>query len=105
MRRFREPETPAGPGGWMIGVMVKIAGDDAPARQFYAVAKEDLALAEWAAVDLALAAGEVAASPVAGVEPVQAVGRLSAAVIAGAGMAQGQTRELGRRWPRRWLGG
>jgi hypothetical protein len=105
MRRFREPAAPAGPTGWMIGVMVRLAGQPAPVRQFFAVAQDDLALAEWAAVDLAVAAGDVASSPVGGVEPVESVGRLSADVIGDAGMAAGQVRALGSKWPRRWLRG
>jgi hypothetical protein len=87
----------------MIGVMVLVAGETAPVRHFYAVAKEDRETAEWSAVDLAVALGSVASSPVGGVEPVQAVGRLSADVIAEAGMTSGQARALGHRWPRRWL--
>ena len=87
----------------MIAVLVEEGGKDGPQRCFYAVARDDRAQAEWAAVDLAVALGAVASSPVGGVEPVQAVGRLSADVIGEAGMAAGEIRALGRRWPRRWM--
>ncbi len=102
MRRFREPPAPLGPTGWMIGVMVAVGGA-APVRHYYAVAQADRARAEWAAVDLAVALGEVASSPVGGQEPVQAVGPLSADRLKANSLAEGQVRALGWKWPRSWL--
>jgi hypothetical protein len=88
--------------GWIIGIMVEPAGSPA-VRHFFAVAKPDRAQAEWAAVDLAVAEGGVSPSPVGGVEPVDAVGALSAATLKAMGLAAGEIRALGVRWPRRWL--
>jgi len=103
MRRFREPLAPLGPTGWMIGVMVTVGGRAPPLRHFYAVAQEDRAQAEWAAVDCAVALGDVASSPVGGLEPVQAVGPLSADKLNAYGVGEGQIRALGQKWPRSWL--
>jgi hypothetical protein len=90
--------------GWMIGVLVETAGEPAPVRHFYAVAKPDQARAEWAAIDQASGAATVSSSPFGGMEPVQALAPLSAGVVRSMGLAPGDTRALGRRWPRRWIG-
>ena len=103
MRRFRELLQPPGPTGWMIGVMVAVDGRIPPVRHFYAVAQPDRAQAEWAAVDCAVALGEVASSPVGGVEPVQAVAQLSSDKLRANGVGEGQIRALGGKWPRSWL--
>jgi hypothetical protein len=88
----------------MIAVLVELPGAAAPVRHFYAVAKPDQGRAEWAAVDQATALGLVATSPLNGMEPVEAVSPLSAALIRQIGLAAGESRALGWRWPRRWLG-
>ena len=88
----------------MIAVMVELPDGGAAVRHFYAVAKPDQGRAEWAAVDCATAVGLVATSPVGGVEPVAAVAALSPALVKQIGLADGQVRALGPRWPRRWLG-
>jgi hypothetical protein len=90
--------------GWMIGVLVEVAGEPAPVRHFYAVARPDQARAEWAAIDQASGAGAVSPSPSAGMEPVQALAPLSAGIVSSMGLAPGETRALGGRWPRRWIG-
>jgi hypothetical protein len=90
--------------GWVIGVLVDVAGEEAPSRHFYAVAKPDQARAEWAAGDRASAAGAIAASPSGGMEPVEAIAPLTDATIKAMGLALGDTRALGRKWPRRWIG-
>ncbi len=90
--------------GWMIGVLVDVAGEAAPSRHFYAVAKPDQARAEWAAGDRASAAGAIAASPHGGMEPVEAVSPISETTIKAMGLPAGETRALGRKWPRRWIG-
>lgn len=72
-------------------------------RQFFAVARVDRNRAEWAAVDRALTLGAVATSPSGGAEPVEAVAPLTAGTLKAMGMADGQIRDLGPRWPRRWL--
>jgi hypothetical protein len=51
-----------------------------------------------------LGAGEVASSPVAGAEPVEALRPLTRARMGVLGLAPGEVRELGSRYPRRWLG-
>lgn len=89
--------------GWVVGVMVHEAGAEAPVRLYFAVARPDQARAEWAAVDLAVAAGRVATSPVGGVEPVQAVGPITATVAGRMALAAGAAKALGPRSPRRWL--
>ena len=102
-------ETPAKPppalaiGGWMIGVMVEAEAGAPAVRQYYAVARPDRNRAEWAAVDQALILGAVATSPSGGNEPVEAVAPLQAATLKAMGLAPGQVRPLGPRWPRRWL--
>lgn len=91
------------PTGWMIAVMVEAERGAAAVRQYFAVAKPDRNRAEWAAVDLALSLGAVATSPSGGNEPVEAVAPLSAGTCKAMGLATGQVRALGPRWPRRWL--
>jgi len=88
----------------MIAVLVDLP-DEAPAvRHFYAVAKPDQGRAEWAAVDCATTIGMVSVSPVRGVEPVEAVAALNIHTLKQIGLAAGQVKAMGRRWPRRWLG-
>ena len=60
-------------GGWLIGVLVEIAGEPAPLRHYFAVGHEDQAKSEWTAVDWAGRAGRVATSPLNGQEPVAAM--------------------------------
>ena len=88
----------------MIAVMVEPADGGGAVRHFYAVAKPDQGRAEWAAVDCATAFGLVATSPIGGLEPVAAVAPLTPALVKQIGLADGQVRALGPRWPRRWLG-
>ena len=88
--------------GWVVGVMLAQAGEPMQ-RWYYAIGHADRAKAEWTAVDHALRAGEVAASPVAGAEPVEALRPLDRARMAALGLAGGEVRELGWRYPRRWL--
>ena len=90
-------------GGWLIGVMVDADGAG-PLRHYYAVGCEEQSKAEWTAVDLALQAGRVASSPVAGQEPVQAIRRIPPQRMSALGLAPGETRALGWKHPRRWLG-
>ena len=47
-------------GGWMIGVMVELAGEPAPLRHYFAIGHEDQGKSEWTAVDWAGRAGRVA---------------------------------------------
>jgi uncharacterized protein YjiS (DUF1127 family) len=89
--------------GWIIGVLVELPGEPAPARHFFAVAQPDRALAEWAAADRAMLIGAIAASPYRSMEPVDALGELSAHAISQLGLAKGELKPLGRKWPRRWL--
>ena len=49
--------------GWMIGVMVELAGEPKAVRHFFAVGGEDRSRAEWKAVDQALLIGPVATNP------------------------------------------
>lgn len=90
--------------GWMVGILVEIAGESAPVRHFYAVAKPDRARAEWAAVDRVGAAGAVSASPSGGMEPVEALAAIPSGIVKAMGLTPGEVRALGRRWPRRWIG-
>ena len=92
-------------GGWLIGVLVQIAGEPAPLRHYYAIGHEDQAKCEWTAVDWAGRAGRVSASPLEGQEPVEAIRPLSPQKMKILGLAQGEVRELGWRHPRRWLTG
>jgi hypothetical protein len=89
--------------GWMIGVMVELAGEPLALRHFFAVGHDDRAKAEWRAVDAALLIGRVAGGPVGGLEPVHAVSALSAKTVAGLALKPGEVRPLGWRWPRRWI--
>jgi len=89
--------------GWLIGVMVEREGEPVAVRHFFAVGHEDRAKAEWKAIDQALLIGQIAVSPVGGLEPVHAVGELPAKTIAVQGLKPGDVRELGQRWPRRWI--
>jgi hypothetical protein len=92
-------------GGWLIGVLVEIAGEPKPLRHYFAVGHEEQAKSEWTAIDCAGRAGRVASSPVGGQEPVQAIRPLTPAKMKLLGLAQGEIRELGWRHPRRWLMG
>jgi hypothetical protein len=92
-------------GGWLVGVLVEIAGEPRPLRHYFAVGHEDQARSEWTAVDCATRAGRVASSPVAGQEPVEAIRPLTPARMKILGLADGEVRELGWRHPRRWLTG
>jgi len=89
--------------GWMIGVMVELAGEPVALRHFFAVGHEDRAKAEWRAIDQALLIGKVAASPVGGLEPVHMVSELSPHTVGRLALKPGEVRALGWRWPRRWL--
>jgi len=89
--------------GWMIGVMVELAGEPKALRHFFAVGADDRARAEWKAVDGALLIGRVATSPVGGLEPVHAVAAISPHTVGALALKSGEVRPLGRRWPRRWL--
>lgn len=91
--------------GWLIAVLVELPGEPAPLLCYFAVGFEDQGKCEWTAVDWAGRAGRVAASPVAGQEPVQAVRALTLAKMKSLGLAPGAVRELGWRYPRRWLTG
>ncbi len=92
-----------GVGGWVIGVLLE--GDEGPRQEFFAVAREDRARAEWAAADLALSLGSIAASPRGGSEPVEAIAALTPDLVERFGVRPGAVKALGRRWPRRWLVG
>jgi hypothetical protein len=89
--------------GWLIGVMVELAGEPVALRHFFAVGHEDRAKAEWRAVDQALLIGRVAGGPVGGLEPVHAVSELSARTVGALALKPGEVRALGWRWPRRWM--
>ena len=92
----------AAPTGWVIGVMLQPPGEPMQ-RHYYAVGHADRAKAEWTAIDWAVRVGEVAASPVEGAEPVEALRPLTRSRMAALGLATGEVRELGWRYPRRWL--
>jgi hypothetical protein len=89
--------------GWVVGVMVEIAGERLPVRHYFAVGKSDRAQAEWAAVDMAMQAGPVASSPSAGREPVEALREIVAYKMRELGLKPGEARALGDKFPRRWL--
>jgi hypothetical protein len=89
--------------GWMIGVMVELAGEPVALRHFFAVGHEDRAKAEWRAIDQALLIGKVATSPVGGLEPVHMVSELTPHTVGRLALKPGEVRALGWRWPRRWL--
>ncbi len=90
-------------GGWLIGVMVELAGEPLALRHFFAVGHEDRAKAEWRAIDRALLIGRVASSPVGNLEPVHAVSELSADAVNTLALKAGEVRLLERKWPRRWI--
>ena len=89
--------------GWLIGVMVEVAGEPAAVRHFFAVGHADQAKAEWLSIDQAQKLGQVAMSPVGGLEPVHAVAEVTPAKVGMLGLKPGEVRALGPRWPRRWL--
>jgi hypothetical protein len=89
--------------GWLIGVMVEVAGEPAPVRHFFAVGVEDRAKAEWRAIDGALLIGRVAPSPVGGLEPVHTISEIPPTTAHVLGLKAGEVRPLGWRWPRRWI--
>lgn len=89
--------------GWLIGVMVELADAPAAQRWYFAVGHEDRAKAEWTAIDSALRLGGVATSPVGGLEPVQAIAPIPAQKMKTLGLSAGQVRDLGWKWPRRWI--
>lgn len=104
MRRFRELATHEPlPVGWLIGVLVKLADQPMPVRHFWAVGVEDRAKAEWAAADRAMLMGNIASSPYRGTEPVETMTQLSRTSFSWSGLARGEVRALGVKWPRRWL--
>jgi hypothetical protein len=88
--------------GWLIGVMVELAGEPVALRHFFAAGFEDRAQAEWKSIDRALLIGRVSESPVGGLEPVHVVSELSAKTIAALALKPAEVRSLGWRWPRRW---
>ena len=92
-------------GGWLIGVLVEVAGEAAPLLHYFAVGHADQGKCEWTAVDHAGRTGRVATSPVGGQEPVKAIRALPPARMKALGLAPGEVRELGWRHPRRWLSG
>jgi hypothetical protein len=92
-------------GGWLIGVLVEIAGEPRPLRHYFAIGHSDQAKCEWTAVDFAGRTGRVATSPVGHEEPVAAIRPLTPAKMKILGLADGEVRELGWRHPRRWLTG
>ena len=89
--------------GWVIGVMVELAGEPAPLRHYYAIGFEDRAKAEWTALDAAMTLGAITSSPFKGQEPVQTLGQLTPARMKRLGLLTREVRALGRAWPRKWL--
>ncbi len=89
--------------GWVIGVMVELAGEPAPLRHYYAIGFEDRAKAEWTALDAAMTLGAITSSPFKGQEPVQTLGQLTPARMKRLGLVAREVRSLGRAWPRKWL--
>ena len=89
--------------GWVVGVMLEIPGERLPVRHYFGVGKADRAQAEWAAVDLAMQAGPIASSPARGQEPVEALREIPAFRMRELGLASGESRALGDKFPRRWL--
>ena len=89
--------------GWLIGVMVEVAGEPAPVRHFFAAGYDDRAKAEWTAIDRAQLIGRVATSPVKGLEPVHMITELAAPTIRDLALRPGEVRALGDKWPRRWI--
>jgi hypothetical protein len=104
MRRFRELAVPEPlPVGWLIGVLVRLPDQAQPVRHFWAIGMADRARAEWAAADRAMLLGDIASSPYQGTEPVEAMAQLSRTSFSWSGLAEGEVRALGVKWPRRWL--
>jgi hypothetical protein len=106
MRRFRELAAQTSSprlAGWLIGVLVRVAGEPEPVRQFYAVAIADRNQAEWAAADRAMLIGDIASSPFRGIEPVDAIKALTPDAFDWSGLKDGEVRALGTKQPRRWL--
>lgn len=105
MRRFRELAMAAAPPlqGWLIGVLVRLPGEAAPTRHYWAIALPDRAKAEWAAVDRAMLLGDIASSPHKGMEPVEAIKALTPHAFDWSGLKEGEVRPLGTKQPRRWL--
>ncbi len=102
--RLSEPAPPRQPpAGWVIGVHVEVRGEPGTSRHFFAIGHADRAKAEWTAVDWAQKVGDVAVSPVRGDEPVQMLGALTASMMGKLGLKPAEVRELGVKWPRRWL--
>jgi hypothetical protein len=91
--------------GWLIGVLVEVAGEPAPLLHYFAVGHEDQGKSEWTAVDHATGIGRVASSPIGGQEPVKAIRPLTLAKMRTFGLAPGEVRALGWKHPRRWLTG
>lgn len=91
--------------GWLIGVLVEESPGAEPVRHFFAVGEPERARAEWKAVDGSHGLGPVATSPHGGIEPVGAIRSLTAARMRSLGLAPGEVRALGPRWPRRWASG
>lgn len=89
--------------GWVIGVMVELAGEPAPLRHYYAIGFEDRAKAEWTALDAAMTLGAITSGPFKGQEPVQTLGQLTPARMKRLGLLAREVRALGRAWPRKWL--
>jgi hypothetical protein len=91
--------------GWVVGVMVEVAGEPVPLRHYFAVGEDERSKAEWVAVDHALPLGAVCSSPVGHLEPVEALRHLPPVKMKKLGLGQGQVRALGSNLPRRWLSG
>ncbi len=89
--------------GWIVGVLLHLPGEIGPVRHFFAVGQDDRARAEWKALDGAALIGHVATSPVGGLEPVHAISALTDRSIRNLALKPGDVRNLGRRWPRRWI--
>jgi uncharacterized membrane protein len=89
--------------GWMIGVMVELAGETKPIRHFFAVGHPERAKAEWTAVDQALLVGPIPSSPVGGLEPVHVVSALTPRTLKIFALRAGEVRPLGSKAPRAWM--
>jgi hypothetical protein len=104
VRRFRDLAVAPPPlKGWLIGILVRIPGEPAPVRHFYAVAMEERAQAEWSAADRAMLTGDIASSPWRGLEPVETMKALTPHAFDWSGLKKGEVRALGTKQPRRWL--
>ena len=84
-------------------MLVELPGEPAPLRHYYGIGHADRGKAEWTAVDLAGREGNVASSPCKGMEPVAAIRGLTPARMAMLGLAKGEVRALGWKYPRRWM--